>query len=196
MARNGARPALEEAEGDLADDEDEGHEDGGQVAVVDAESPRRCRQSAAVAGRERLGRHAGSLSACTRFVSGRANSSILPEGQRTTTFSTAAAGAQAEVQPPLVLGAEARAARDLLHLLLAVPVHRDLRADGAAVACSRPGPRRPGSRPRGRRRSSRGPGRPRCGRAAAVPSGWPPPRRARRGSRGRPGPPTGRRSGR
>ena len=44
---------------------------------------------------------------------------------------------EAEVQAPLVLRAESRSARDLLHLLLAVPEHGDLRADRAAVACTR-----------------------------------------------------------
>ncbi len=38
------------------------------------------------------------------------------------------------MQRALVLGAEAQAARHLLHLLLAVPVQPHLRADGAGVA--------------------------------------------------------------
>src|SRR5262245_51173018 len=43
------------------------------------------------------------------------------------------AGSQPEVQRPLVLRAEAGSARDLLHLLLAVPEHGDLGPDRAAV---------------------------------------------------------------
>ena len=46
-----ARPALEEAERELADDEDHRHEDGREVALVDAAMPMRWRQSrASVAG--------------------------------------------------------------------------------------------------------------------------------------------------
>src|ERR1700691_4160340 len=41
---------------------------------------------------------------------------------------------QSEVQTRLVLRAKAAAAGDFLHLLLAVPRHPHLRADGAAVA--------------------------------------------------------------
>ena len=44
------------------------------------------------------------------------------------------AGAEAEVEPALVLRAEARSARDFLHLLPSVPEHLDLRADRAPVA--------------------------------------------------------------
>ena len=42
--------------------------------------------------------------------------------------------AQAEMQAALVLRGEAAAAGNFLHLLLAVPEQRDLRADRAAVA--------------------------------------------------------------
>ena len=44
------------------------------------------------------------------------------------TLSTLACGPQAEVQAPLVLGAEARAALHLLHLLLAVEMDASTRA--------------------------------------------------------------------
>ena len=46
----------------------------------------------------------------------------------------ARAGADSEVQAALILRAEAAAAGDLLHLLLAVPEKVRFRSDGAAIA--------------------------------------------------------------
>src|SRR5208282_6435434 len=41
--------------------------------------------------------------------------------------------AQTEMQPPVVLSSETTAARNFLHLLLAIPKHCDLGTDRAAV---------------------------------------------------------------
>ncbi len=64
-----------------------------------------------------------------------------------TTRSIDAVLTESEVEPALILRAEARAARDLLHLLPPVPEDFDLRADRAPVAARLRRRRRPGSRP-------------------------------------------------
>ena len=189
-----ARPALEEAEGDLAHDQDERHQDRRQVAVVDA-------RTAGAAGGRRRGRACVVTPAPSArgrgSPAGAASSSVLPEGQRTTAFSTTAPGPEPEVQPALVLGAEARAARDLLDLLPAVPVApspgRRWRC-GCCTASAGASPPASAFEVEGDPVPARAPRR--CGRGAAARAGWPPPRRARRGCRGRPGPPSGRRGGR
>ena len=92
--------------------------------------------------------------------------------------------AEPEVQAPLVLRAEAAGRHQILPLHLPRPVQLDARADRAAVALACPP---------ARSRSSAAPDRRCCGTRAAVPAGWPPRRRARRGCRSRPGPRRGRR---
>ena len=150
------------------------------------------RTRAAAAAGPGLGRHAGSFSAWTRFDRGRrAAPAVLPDGQRTTAFSTTAAGPEAEVQPPLVLRAEAGAARDLLHLLPAVPVDASPARRWRCGSCRPPaGASSAASALEVEGDPVRARARPRCGRAAAARAGWRPPRRARRGCRGRRAPPT------
>ncbi len=122
MASEGAGEAFEQAEGDIADQQNQGNEERREIAIIGAEE-------AAEGG---LGLAGGGATAIPVLMTvpppygydssrGAEMVCVLPEGQRISTRSMAAAVAQTEVQAALVLGAEAAAAGDFLHLLLAVP---------------------------------------------------------------------------
>ena len=81
----GPRPALEEAEGHLADDEDDRHEDRGEIPVIEARPQRCARDGSSRASRSsrssRASRpsrsslcHAGSSIRWMRFTAGRVSS--------------------------------------------------------------------------------------------------------------------------
>src|SRR4029453_4185617 len=81
----GAGPALEKSEGEVARDEHAGDQRRREIAMIDAHPPRRGRRRGHCSGR-----HAGSWILWILFGSGRDSSSLFPDGQRTTALSTAA----------------------------------------------------------------------------------------------------------